>query len=243
MVMMLKSSPPLSEGSLDERRSISAYVELLHESPPACSEDGDVGDDLVIALLLERSRVLQFLQRREEAIRVTEHARRLAQAAGATTLIAEVEARRASIELDRGDLREAAIHLDYAARIQAGGGVDRDHAPFAHHEKGPSEILYVGRGAAWYRLGEGSTVDLQRRRSLRYILDSLVRHRIVAPGSSLATAELIERGWPGETIRQKAAISRLYVAILALRNEGLREVIRGRTGGYLLDPGVDVQLE
>jgi hypothetical protein len=92
----------------------------------------------------------------------------------------------------------------------------------------------------WFRLGRGTTIDLRRRRSQRLILQALVQHRIEWPGQVISAAELVAKGWPGESMLPSSARCRLYVTVLALRNSGLRHVLLAQDGGYLLDPLVEV---
>jgi hypothetical protein len=49
---------------------------------------------------------------------------------------------------------------------------------------------------------------------------------------------LVKATWPGERILPQAALSRVYVTVLMLRNLGLRTILVQRDGGYLLDPNV-----
>jgi hypothetical protein len=100
--------------------------------------------------------------------------------------------------------------------------------------------LVVGPGTAWFRMNGGDAVDLRRRRASRLVLELLVAQRLARAGEVVPAAALVASGWPGETIRPSSAMSRLYVAILTLRNLGLRDVILAQDGGYLLDPSAEV---
>ena len=100
--------------------------------------------------------------------------------------------------------------------------------------------LVIGPGGAWFRWSGGRPVDLRRRRSSRLLLEVLFEQRLARPGKVVPASALVAGGWPGEAIRPESAMSRLYVAVLALRKLGLRDAILSQDGGYLLDPALDV---
>lgn len=104
----------------------------------------------------------------------------------------------------------------------------------------PRASLYVASDTSWFKWQDAPRVNIRKRRSSRLLLETLVEHRLSIPGKVVPAALLIARGWPGESMRPSSAMSRLYVAVLALRNLGLRDAIVGQDGGYLLDPYVDV---
>jgi hypothetical protein len=107
----------------------------------------------------------------------------------------------------------------------------------------PRDALVVADDAAWFRIPFGWRIDMGARTHERALLLALASARIEAPGRSLARAELLSAGWPGERIRpQRAAANRLYVAVSALRQLGLRDLLRSARGGYLLDPDVPAVL-
>ncbi|MFT3767976.1 MAG: tetratricopeptide repeat protein [Minicystis sp.] len=112
------------------------------------------------------------------------------------------------------------------------------HAPAAVE---PSrDALRVGKGCSWFRAPGGEAVSLDRRRSLRLLLDKLVEARLAAPGAVLSAASLVAAGWPGEDVSPEAGASRVYTALSTLRKLGLRALIQSADDGYRLDPEVPV---
>lgn len=104
------------------------------------------------------------------------------------------------------------------------------------------EALVLPPDATWFRLGEGETVVLKRRRAPRFLLARLAQHRVLSPGEPLSLWELIEAGWPGEDLHPDVGTNRLYVALATLRKLGLDEVIVTRSGGYAIADDVNVVL-
>ena len=88
---------------------------------------------------------------------------------------------------------------------------------------------------------DGPAIDLERRPTLRRVLDGLVLRRRTAPGQPMDLEALLAAGWPGERVQPQAAANRVYVAIATLRKLGLRDVILSREDGYLLDPEVPLE--
>jgi hypothetical protein len=101
----------------------------------------------------------------------------------------------------------------------------------------------VGAGGAWFRLPDGTLVDLAKRRHLQKLLGALARHRLEAPDHALSIESLFTRGWPGERVIPKARASRVHVALTTLRNYGLRDLLQHRDDGYLLDPRVALRFD
>lgn len=99
-------------------------------------------------------------------------------------------------------------------------------------EDAASDALLVGPEARWFRLG-GERVDLERRVAPRRILEALAE-TWADPEHRWTLEALFDRGWPGEKALPKAAASRVYVAISALRKAGLGEAIERDDAGYRL---------
>jgi hypothetical protein len=93
----------------------------------------------------------------------------------------------------------------------------------------------VAADARWAKAPDGATIQLDRRGSLRRILDALVSAHATSPGAALSRDALLHAGWPGERVLHDAASKRVRVAITTLRNLGLRGAILTRDDGYLLD--------
>lgn len=106
-------------------------------------------------------------------------------------------------------------------------------------QDGPHTIE-VSADASWFRVDGGPAVDLSRRRALRDVLRALIERHASAPGEPLTADILIAKSWPGERIRRESACNRLYVAICALRDRGLRAAIQRTPRGYVIARGVRV---
>jgi predicted ATPase/Tfp pilus assembly protein PilF len=108
---------------------------------------------------------------------------------------------------------------------------------------GTASALVVARGGLWFQAPGGERVELEQRRSLRLLLEALVRQRLAQPDTPLSSQALLEAGWPGERMTAEAGRTRLYSAVYSLRTLGLRSLLKKRDDGYLLDPSVTVQLQ
>jgi predicted ATPase len=102
------------------------------------------------------------------------------------------------------------------------------------------DALLVGKGSSWFRPPGGEVVSLDRRKSLRLLLDALVEARLAAPGAVLSSSALVAAGWPGEDVPPEAGAGRVYTALSTLRKLGLRAVIQSVDDGYRVDPEVPV---
>ncbi len=94
----------------------------------------------------------------------------------------------------------------------------------------------------WFRIDGGETVDLVRRRAMRQLFWALVEKRLGAPGEPLSLGEMLAAAWPGERILHKAGTARIYTAIRALRELGLRELLVTAGDGDMLAPRARVEL-
>ena len=100
----------------------------------------------------------------------------------------------------------------------------------------PLKGLVVERAGMWFQIDGGPTVKLDGRKILRSILVALMSLRLEKPGKGITTTGIQAIGWPGDKMLAEAARNRVYVAVLALRDVGLREFILNEDGRYLLDP-------
>lgn len=96
------------------------------------------------------------------------------------------------------------------------------------------ESVALGPDAEWIDRGGYERVKLGA--SLRRILNLLLRWNDEDPGRSVATWELLDAGWPGETMLPEAGANRVYAAISRLRNMGLRGSIERHDEGYRISP-------
>ena len=63
-----------------------------------------------------------------------------------------------------------------------------------------------------------------------------ILHTMVSAGEFVANAALIDAGWPGEKMQEKAALNRLRVAVAKLRKAGF-DFIETESGGYRVAEG------
>lgn len=120
------------------------------------------------------------------------------------------------------DVRFAARLLDRAVEdLDAGGARD--------------EIL-VGPEARWFERTGVPRVDLERHRGVRLVLLKLVTERLERPGVVVSREALFAAGWPNTRIRADSAQNRLSVSLTRIKRLGLRDVLRTRDDGLLLDP-------
>ncbi len=102
--------------------------------------------------------------------------------------------------------------------------------------------LAVGADGRWFQLPGDGAVSLERWRSLQRVLARLADERRERPGASLSVEALVLAGWPGERMLARAGATRVYTAIASLRRLGLREVLLSSEQGYMLAPGVPIEL-
>jgi predicted ATPase len=88
----------------------------------------------------------------------------------------------------------------------------------------------------------GAPVDCTRRGPLWQVLLALVDAHERSPGEAISTAELLDRGWPGERMSARSAQNRLHVTLSTLRRLGLEHALVKEPGGYLLDAGLSVRV-
>ncbi len=101
-----------------------------------------------------------------------------------------------------------------------------------------TEVLVVGNDGRWFEVTGQARVRLDRHRGIRLILRRLVAQRLAEPGVAVSRDDLIRSGWPDERIKPDAAANRLNVSLSRMKKLGLRDVLRTRDDGVLLDPAV-----
>ena len=101
--------------------------------------------------------------------------------------------------------------------------------------------LDVAEDDRWFRVEEGESVDLTRKRALRAVLGGLVAQHLAHPGEPLTIDGVLEAGWPGERMSPESGSRRVYVTINRLRNMGLGELLLTTGEGYMLAPQVDLR--
>ena len=136
-------------------------------------------------------------------------------------------------------LERAVIDSGDAPRVDLSPEVARRLGAMAD---APSSQFAAAADGSWFRPPAGARVSLRRRENLARLLRALVAAHREAPGRALAIAELFEAGWPGERIQAESAAGRVYVALTALRNLGLRDLLQRADGGYRLDRGAAIEV-
>lgn len=102
--------------------------------------------------------------------------------------------------------------------------------------------LAVDADGRWFQLPGEAVVSLQRWRSLQRVLARLAEERRERPGGPLSVEALVLAGWPGERMLARAGATRVYTAIASLRRMGLRDVLLSTDQGYMLAPGLPLEL-
>jgi predicted ATPase len=141
--------------------------------------------------------------------------------------ISDAEARAARFALDAAALASS-DDVRFAARL-----LDRSLA-----SRSGDQVLLVGSDGRWFERTGETRVRLDRHRGIRLLLRRLVEERLAAPGRAVPRDELIHAGWPGERIQPEAAANRLNVSLSRMKKLGLRDLLRSRDDGVLLDPSV-----
>jgi hypothetical protein len=98
--------------------------------------------------------------------------------------------------------------------------------------------LWVDAECGWFRLGEGGTVWLVRRKALHRMFAALVGQHRSAPGSGLSQEAMIAAGWEDEFVSEESGRARVYTAVSTLRKLGLGPLLVRQSDGYKLDPKV-----
>ncbi|MEZ4337917.1 MAG: tetratricopeptide repeat protein [Sandaracinaceae bacterium] len=127
------------------------------------------------------------------------------------------------------------------ARARGEEGVARRHRAEAEGLRAQASPLRVAVDGSWFER-DGVRVELDRRRSARLVLAALAQVREREPGGGLDRAAMVEAGWPGERILEKAARQRLYVLVNTLRKLGL-DALETTDEGWRLDPAVPICLD
>jgi predicted ATPase len=101
-------------------------------------------------------------------------------------------------------------------------------------------VLELDEQARWFAFDGGERVDLSRRGSMRRLLLHLARTHLDAPGTRSTTFELLDAGWPDDTVSVEAGTNRVYTTMSRLRGLGLEEAIRTDDEGYFVNEPVVV---
>ena len=75
---------------------------------------------------------------------------------------------------------------------------------------------------------------------MRLMLQRLLAQQALSPGTALPVCELIAAGWPGERMKHRSGVRRVYTEIGRMRDLGLRDVLLHDDDGYFLAPHVAV---
>lgn len=164
--------------------------------------------------------------------------------------VGDLDAAQARLERARAigesvtNAQDFALIVDGFVRLAELRGDDeraRAHRAEADALRAQTPALRLAADGAWFERG-GERVCLRKRRSARLVLAALIAERERMPGESLTRQAMIDAGWPGERILEKAARQRLYVLINTLRKLGL-DALETTDDGYRLDPTVPLHVE
>jgi len=158
-------------------------------------------------------------------------------------LLAAVRVYRAVLDLAQASVRVAealplAANSDevrLALRIVQRALAERKVDP-----KPAGNALVVASDAREVRTPDGLVLDLRRRPRLRRLLLALVEARIATPGQARGAEALFAIAWRGERASHTSSRQRVYTAIGALRDLGLRTLLLNDVDGYLLDPEISI---
>ena len=87
---------------------------------------------------------------------------------------------------------------------------------------------------------DGRRVELAHRPYLHRLFSAFVERHERGEDAGLATHELFELGWPGETITFSAMKNRVYVGIAKLRGFGLKPWLVRGPSGYVLSSELSI---
>ena len=132
---------------------------------------------------------------------------------------------------DRAVLEVARPVERYLVHVESGGGRDSGDAT-----RPTRPTLLADPHAEWLQLPGRDRADLSRRDAPRLIFARLLRHRHHFPGVPLPIEILGDVGWPDEELSTQTIKSRVYGAVSALRELGLRDILVTDHGGYHLSP-------
>ena len=62
------------------------------------------------------------------------------------------------------------------------------------------------------------------------------------PGVGISLAEMVQAGWPDESIDPDSARARVYTAVNSLRSYGLDNILLRGPDGYALDPEIPMTI-
>lgn len=105
----------------------------------------------------------------------------------------------------------------------------------------PTTLDVDDRGA-WFAVGGGERVPCAKRPTMKRMLLALVNAHVTRPGEAVDRAGLLDAGWPGERMLERAAQRRLEVMISRMRELGLRDVLETTERGYRIVPSCRVEL-
>jgi predicted ATPase len=148
-----------------------------------------------------------------------------------------------AIRLLERDLARTEAALAEAVHPSPGGRSTLGPSDAAGAATGRAVLLITPDGTKVLPPGVRRWVDLQRRGPVRRILLRFAEAHRAGEAAPLTVEDLLEAGWPGESVSHEAGVARVYSAIATLRKLGLRDVLETVDGGYRLSPRIDVARE
>ena len=98
--------------------------------------------------------------------------------------------------------------------------------------------LTVSENTRWFQVDNRPPVSLVRRTALRRLLAAVLSRQ--ANGQAASVQDMIQAGWPRETLHENQGATRVYTAIRTLRRMGLENILLTTDRGYELASEVDV---
>ncbi|MEO0602205.1 MAG: hypothetical protein AAF211_12260 [Myxococcota bacterium] len=133
---------------------------------------------------------------------------------------------------DRATAREHLRRYSPVSTLQARRTLDRVEA-FVRERV---DTWVADRAGRWLEDPEGQHHDFTSARRHPALVLALVRARLDRPGRGIGVDALMAAGWPGETVTERSASTRVRVALSALRKAGLRTLLLRGAEGWFLDP-------
>ena len=115
--------------------------------------------------------------------------------------------------------------------------------PVEAHVRAWVEAWVAHPEGAWIEDPDGVRHDFTAVARHPALVRALVEARLRHPGEGLGADALVAAGWPGEVVLERAASTRIRVALSALRKAGLRPLLLRGGGGWFLDPEVPLRVD
>ena len=98
--------------------------------------------------------------------------------------------------------------------------------------------MTVAEDGRWFQIDGRPAVSLTRRTALRRLLSAVLERR--GSGAAASVQDMVQAGWPRETLSMAQGATRVYTAVRTLRRMGLENVLLTTDRGYEIATEVDV---